>query len=175
MTGRGEFQELSVQSAAFSIHSQNENGSWPYGGEGNQNWIDSFHTGYNLLALKEIHDHVGYNDAGDACEKGYTFYLDRFFLHDGTVKYYHDKTEPLDAHAFAHAVICLSDMADKFETPPNLADKVLSRMIDLFWSSKHYFYWKMQHGLLYRLACMRWVQAWAFLALMVYLSAQARR
>jgi hypothetical protein len=175
MTGRGDLLELSRQSAAFSIYSQNEDGSWPYGEAGNQKWIDSFHTGYNLMALKDIHDHLGYKEAGDACIKGYSFYLRHFFLSDGTVKYYHDKAEPLDAHAFAHAAICLSDMTGRFETPPNLAEKALSRMIDLFWSGNGYFYWQKQHGFLYRMACMRWVQAWAFLALMKYLESRTRQ
>ena len=174
MTGRGDLLELSRQSAAFSIYSQNEDGSWPYGEAGNQKWIDSFHTGYNLLALKDIHDHLGSKEADDACAKGYSFYLRHFILSDGTVKYYHDKAEPLDAHAFAHALICLCDMAARFNTPPDLAEKALSRMIDLFWSGKGYFYWQKQHGFLYRLACMRWVQAWAFLALMKYLESRSR-
>lgn len=174
VTGRGEFQELSVQSAAYSIHAQNEDGSWPYGAAGNQNWIDSFHTGYNLLALKDIHDYLGYKEAGAACAKGYSFYLNQFFLSDGTVKYYHDKAEPLDAHAFAHAMICLCEMDDQFETPPDLVEKVLFRLIDLFWSGKGYFYWQKKHGILYRLDCMRWVQAWAFLGLMKYLQFNQR-
>jgi len=175
MTGRGDLQELSMQSAVFSIFSQNEDGSWPYGEARNQKWIDSFHTGYNLRALKDIHDHLGYKKAGDACAKGYSFYLRHFFLSDGTVKFYHDKAEPLDAHAFAHAVICLSDMARRFETPPELAEKALSRMIDLFWSGKGYFYWQKQHGFLYRMACMRWVQAWALLALTKFLESRTRQ
>ena len=169
ITGRGEFQELSMQSAAFSIYSQNEDGSWPYGEASNQTWIDSFHTGYNLLALKDINDYLGYKEAGVACTKGYTFYLNQFFPSDGTVKYYHDKAEPLDAHAFAHAVICLCRMAGHFETPPDLVEKVLFRMIELFWSGNGYFYWQKKHGFLYRLDCMRWVQAWAFLGLIQYL------
>lgn len=175
MAGRGDLLELSKQSAAFSIYSQNEDGSWPYGEAGNQKWIDSFHTGYNLLALKDIHDQVGCKEAGDACVKGYSFYLRHFFLSDGTVKYYYDKAEPLDAHAFANAVICLSDMAARFNTPPDLAEKALSRMIDLFWSRQGYFYWQKQHGFLFRLACMRWVQAWAFLALMKFLESRTRQ
>jgi len=46
------------------------------------------------LALKDIHDQLGYKEAGAACAKGYSFYLHQFFLSYGTVKYYHDKAEP---------------------------------------------------------------------------------
>jgi len=42
-------------------------------------------------------------------------------------------------------------------------------MIELFWSGNGYFYWQKKHGFLYRLDCMRWVQAWAFLGLIQYL------
>jgi len=65
-------------------------------------------------------------------------------------------------------------MAPHFDTPPDLAEKVLFRMIELFWSENGYFYWQKKYGILYRLDCMRWVQAWAFLGLMKYLQFNQR-
>ncbi len=138
--------------------------------------MDSFHTGYNLLALRiiaqaaEASGERGAIEVNGAIEKGYAFYLENFFLPDGTVKYYAHKAEPLDAHAFAHAVITLCELSSRFDTPADLATKVLSRLIELFWNEEGYFYWQYDKGRLYRLPCIRWVQPWALLALTTYLS-----
>ena len=51
--------------------------------------------------------------------KGVFFLFESVFSPRRTVKYYHDKVDPSDAHAFAHAVICLCEMAGQFETPPD--------------------------------------------------------
>jgi hypothetical protein len=174
-TNRPELLNTAMESTAFSIALQKQDGSWPYGTAPNQDWIDSFHTGYNILALRQIKNSIATQRGtfqatlDSALENGYRYYLDHFFLPDGTVKYYHNKVEPLDAHAFAHALICLMEMADQPATPPELADKVLARMIDLFWSGTGYFYWRYANGKFNRLPCMRWVQAWALLGLVTYL------
>jgi hypothetical protein len=160
---------LALKSASFSIEAQHFDGSWYYGEARNQSWIDSFHTGYNLLALKYIFDASGDSNIKQSMEKGYRYYLDHFFLPDGKVKYYHIRAEPYDSHVFAHAIICLSEMSDHFDTSVNLVDKVLEQLIELFWSGRGYFYWQKKNGFMYRLPCMRWVQAWALLALMIYL------
>lgn len=169
-SGDARLIKTAIQAAGFSIHAQRADGSWPYGVAANQGWVDSFHTGYNLLALKNISwaaEQAGRDAAGlkEAIDKGYRFYLANFFLPDGTVKYYDRKSEPLDAHAFAHAILCLTEMKDHSATPEKLVEKVAERMVQLFWSGKGYFYWQIDRGRLYRLACMRWVEAWAVYAL----------
>ena len=167
---RKDLIDLAMESTSFSIEVQSRDGSWPYGVIWNQKWIDSFHTGYNLTALRLILISVGDEKTiRESVEKGYHYYLNNFFLPDGTVKYYHDRSEPLDAHAFAHAVITLCELSSHFDTPADLATKVLSRMIELFWNEEGYFYWQYDKGCLYRLPCIRWVQSWALLALTTYL------
>jgi len=166
---RSDLLDIAMESTSFSIKAQRSDGSWPYGEAPDQTWIDSFHTGYNLICLKQIYGAINDDSLQKALNIGYFYYLDHFFLSDGTVKYYHDKIEPLDAHAFAHAVICLSEMNDYTNTLSGLAQKVIERMIELFWSEKGYFYWQRCNGFLYRMPCMRWVQAWVLLSLAKYL------
>jgi len=84
------------------------------------------------------------------------------------IKYFDNKPGPLDTHSFAHAVFCLTELFMHYKTPLDLLDRVLKKMIEGFWNGKGYFYWRKQHGLTYRLPCMRWVQAWALLALSNY-------
>ncbi len=77
---------------------QRSDGSWPYGMLPVQSWIDSFHTGYNLEALACYRDNTGDESFDGELERGLTFYLGHFFEQDGTPKYYHDKTYPIDIH-----------------------------------------------------------------------------
>jgi hypothetical protein len=169
ITGRSDLCDLSAESVTFSVNRQKPDGSWPYGEAQNQSWVDSFHTGYNLVALKKISEVIGDSSLQKALDNGYRYYLDHFFLPDGTVKYYHNKIEPLDAHAFAHAVICLAELDNHTNTKSGLVQKVMERMIQLFWSGEGYFYWQRYNGFLYRMPCMRWVQAWVLLSLTKYL------
>lgn len=172
MAGESAYVQLALKSARFTIARQQDDGSWPYGEAANQRWVDSFHTGYNLLALKRLNAVTPDPAWTSALDRGYRYYLDHFFTGEGFVRFYHNRREPLDAHAFAHAIICLSEFADHPATPAGLADRVLENMMALFWSGREYFYYQRHNGLMNRLPCMRWVQAWAFLALAAY---QARQ
>ncbi len=93
----------------------------------------------------------------------------------GTVKYYHNKTDPQDAHVYANAILFLVAMKDHPETPKTLVDKVIEHMIKEFRSSKGYFYWQKKYRITYRLPCMRWVQSWTLLALVSYLTLDSEK
>jgi hypothetical protein len=168
-TGLREWLDAARESASFSIQAQRPDGSWPYGEAANQSWVDSFHTGYNLVALRQVGKVLDEPAIEKAITQGYRYYLDHFFLPAGVVKFWAQNAEPLEAHAFSHAVICLKEMESHPETPPDLADEVMASMIALFWSRKGFFYWQRRNGILYRTPFMRWVQAWALLALTCYL------
>ena len=71
------------------INKQNQDGSWVYGAYKIQNWIDSFHTGYNIECLYEYQKYSGDTDFQQSIDKGLDFYVKNFFLNDGTPKYYH--------------------------------------------------------------------------------------
>jgi hypothetical protein len=166
----GDLIEQALLSANYSISCQRDDGSWPYGEEANTSWIDSFHTGYNILALKVINEVCGEQTIKRAIDRAYSYYLTHFFLEDGTVKYYSNNPKPFDAHAFAHAILCLTEMANHPRTPPDLVDKVVHSMIDNFWSGNGYFFWQQRRGSNFHLPYLRWVQAWALLALASYIA-----
>lgn len=165
-----EFMSTAWESLEFGLHAQQGDGSWLYGEESRSTWIDSFHTSYNLIALKYIFESTENERVQEALNRGYDFYLRRFLLHDGTVRYYHNRTDPQDAHAYANAILLLVEMKDHPRTPEGLLGNVMEQMIRLFWSRKGYFYWQKKHGITYRLPCMRWVESWALLALVSYLT-----
>ncbi len=43
-----------VRAARYVVNQQQPDGSWTYGTEPAQSWIDNFHTAYNLFSLKRI-------------------------------------------------------------------------------------------------------------------------
>ncbi|MBL7032905.1 MAG: hypothetical protein ISR91_02070 [Candidatus Delongbacteria bacterium] len=149
----------------WSLAHQAADGSWPYGVSTSQGWIDSFHTGYNLDALDRAVRLTPDPVFESALERGYRFYLDNFFEEDGTVKYYHEDRWPLDAHAFAHAIITLTRLQRLDSRSLPLRRLVLGQLQQRFWSNRGYFYYQQQRHHTNRIAYTRWVQAWAFLAL----------
>ena len=152
----------------FSVRVQKLDGSWFYGEEKSQKWIDSFHSGYNLVALSAFIKNTDLAEYKNYLIKGYNFYKKHFFLPDGTVKYYHNKAYPLDSHAFAHAIICLCELSH-LGTHAELIEKIINKLISLFWSEKGYFYYRKVNPILIKIPYIRWVQAWVFLALVTYL------
>ena len=75
---------------------QREDGSWTYGTGKYHQWIDNFHTGYNLECL---HDYIKFS--GDEryhsnLEKGWDYYINTFFKQPNLLGYYSHKRYPID-------------------------------------------------------------------------------
>jgi len=95
------------------------------------------------------------------------FYAKKFFLNDGTPKYYHDRTYPIDIHAPTQAIVFFSGMGEKYI---DLTDRILGWLIDNMYDRKRgYFYFRKTRLGTNRIPYMRWGQAWAFHALSEYL------
>jgi rhamnogalacturonyl hydrolase YesR len=150
----------------YSVAGQAADGSWPYGEAANQAWIDSFHTGYNLMAIEQGWRLTGEPRWRHSLERGLAFYLDHFFEPDGTVKYFHHRRGPLDPHAFAHALITLQALSGLDARCTALHARVLQRLEALFrLPDGSYSFWITESGRRVDIPYMRWVQAWVHLAL----------
>ena len=179
LTGAVAYTEAAESRTAFALSRQRADGSWPYGEAWNQRWVDSFHTGYSLLALHSMASLTGDKRYTSALERGYAFYLDHFFLSDGRVKYEAHRAAaghrvgdrppacayPFDAHAFACAMICLKRLREFDRRSDSTLAKVVRSTLDLFWSGEGYFYAKRGRIFTDKTPYMRWVQAWVFRAL----------
>ena len=69
ITHEKKFIEPAFSAVRYSIRRQNEDGSWPYGEDKTQRWIDNFHTGYNLVALKKFSEYTGNTDFAENIQK----------------------------------------------------------------------------------------------------------
>lgn len=170
--GDSRCEEAALASLAYSMNYQQEDGSWYYGNAWSYKWIDSFHTGFNLEALRYFLDQGLAEAYRAAYDKGVRYYADRFFLADGTPKYYHDRVYPIDIHAPAEAICFFAPMGAAYR---ELTDKILAWMIDNMCSRQGYFYSRKTPYLTNKIPYMRWAQAWAFRALTEYLACAERQ
>ncbi len=160
--------EQALQVARQSVSEQVVDGSWVYGARHHHQFIDGFHTGYNLEALCLLRDALQ-TDEFDACiAKGYSYYVATFFEADGTARYYNTSVYPIDMHSFAQAIFTLLKVGG---TPADLAlcDKVVTRAIELMYlPDKGQFIYQKTRWLTNRINYTRWTQAWAYYSLAFY-------
>ena len=162
------YKQTAESTIKACIEAQGEDGSWMYGMLPVQSWIDSFHTGYNLDAIQTYQDKTGDMQFNSNIEKGFQYYIDNFFLSDGTPKYYHNKIYPIDIHCPGQLFVNLS-VNQKFEAYKDLADSVFNWVTQNMQASKGYFYYQLKEGVSSKISYMRWSNAFMFNALSYYL------
>ena len=161
-TDQAALRDAALSALAYSMHHQRDDGSWYYSEKAGSRWIDSFHTGFNLEAVRRF---IRIGEGGEWQERyhrGREYYRDNFFLSDGTPKYYHDRVFPIDIHSPAEAVAFFSEEDGDFG---RLADDVLEWMLNNLRDKRGYFYFRQTRHFTNRIPYMRWGQAWAFRAL----------
>jgi hypothetical protein len=167
----GRLASHAVASLNYSMRRQHPDGSWFYADTSIQGWIDSFHTGFSLQAIRYVLRAGLAPECWDAYRRGIEFYANHFFLEDGTPKYYHDRVYPIDIHSPAEAICFFSGEGNEYLP---LADRVADWMLKHLYGGKGYFYFRTGRFLTNRIPYMRWSQAWGFHALTEYLLARER-
>jgi hypothetical protein len=162
--------ELALKALNFVVRRQRDDGAWSYGDEAYQGWVDNFHTAYVLQSMRRIADVVGtHKEVGAGYEKGMGYWVDNFFLDDGTPKYYDHKTYPADIHSAAVAIAALSELGE-IQLARKVADWTLSHMLDV----DNFFYYQLDRYLVNQTPFMRWGQAWMAYAVARLIEAQGR-
>jgi len=144
----------------FSVKRQRADGSWWYGEAENQRWIDNFHTGYNLVALREYEAATGDGAFASAAQRGFEFWDKHFWLTDGAPRYFHNRTYPFDTHCSAQGILTFLSFGDIVK-----ANQVAAWALKNMWDVRGFFWY--QRGPLWtnRICYMRWSQAWMYYAL----------
>ena len=163
-SGNEEYKEMARQSVIACCEAQAEDGSWAYGSLPVQSWIDSFHTGYNLDGLIAYEELTGDTTFHDNIEKGLKFYIENFFMQDGSPKYYHNKQYPIDIHCPGQLFVSLSRL-HKYDEHRQLIEKVKNWVIANMQSPKGYFYYQLKSGWSSKISYMRWSNAFMFCSL----------
>lgn len=175
LSGEKKFLESALTVARYSAAKQHRDGSWDYGESANQHWVDNFHTGYNLCALRSIGRNAGTAEFDTTIERGFRYYRDQFFLGDGAPKYFHDRIYPLDIHSAAQSIITLLTFKYLDNAAATTAHAVFWWAMRHMWNPQGYFYYRKYPFFVNRISYMRWSQAWILLALATLLEACQER
>ena len=173
-TNNDVYKALALKVARQSTSEQRADGSWVYGARHHHQFIDGFHTGYNLEALDTIRLSLNTHEFDQAIKKGFSYYKANLFELDGTAKYYHNNRYPLDMHSVAQAVLTVVKLAGEDghgDEDRALAEKVLSRALEtLYLPGKQRFVYQQTRHFTNSINYMRWSQAWAYYALTFWLA-----
>ncbi|MBC7330160.1 hypothetical protein H5T88_07360 [bacterium] len=158
------------EAVKFTLYHQNPDGSWFYGvGNDNLLYIDNYHSGFNLVALKQYIDYSGNSEYEEQLIRGYNYYKKTFFLPSGAPRYYHNKLFPADIHCCAQGIITHTVFGD-LEEAEKIANWTLENMYD---EKEGFFYYRKYPAYTIKTPFIRWGQAWMFYALTKLLLSKA--
>lgn len=169
-TGEERFLGPALQAARYSAAQQQADGAWQYGEAASQQWIDNFHTGYNLCGLRSLSNSIGTTEFDTPIRSGFAFYRAHYFREDGAVRYFHDRTYPIDIHCVAQSILTLLTFRDLEPANLELAQSVYRWAMAHMWDERGFFYYRVLRSCTIRTSYMRWSQAWMLLAMSTLLA-----
>lgn len=162
---KSEYLDLGHRAMCYIAAAQRGDGSWPYGAEDRQQWSDSFHTGYNLLALLDYRNATGDRSFDEPTCRGYAFYKRQFFDGYDRPKYLDRALYPIDIHCCAQAVLTFCAFVEQDPDAFNKARKSTNWALDNMRNPDGSFAYQKHRYWMNRTPYMRWGQAWMFHAL----------
>jgi hypothetical protein len=170
-TGCLEYLDVARSAMKYSCLSMLPDGAWWYAELPNHQWIDNFHTGYNLDSLKCYIDFTGDTEFAGQLRKGMRFYVEHFFERSGRPKYYHNRAYPIDIQCASQAIDTLTLFGADDPAVLSLAVRVADWTIKNMQDQKGFFYYrKYPLGVTARTPMLHWGQTTMFkgLAHLVY-------
>lgn len=174
-SGKAEYADLAGRAVRFVLNGQRDNGSWLYGPGEIHGWVDNFHTAFVLDSLRRIsalRPEIA-DETRTAIEWGFEFWIDNFFLADGTPKYFDRQTYPIDIHAAAAAIVALSGFAGSDERALPLARKIADWTIANMIGPDGNTYYQKRRFFTIKTPFIRWGQAWMAYALALLIEAES--
>tara|TARA_S200000501_G_scaffold198091_1_gene186438 strand:- start:4936 stop:6126 length:1191 start_codon:yes stop_codon:yes gene_type:complete len=167
-TNRLDEKNVAEEAIKSVCEYQKKDGSWEYGLLPIQNWIDSFHTGYNIQSINTYKKITKEDRFDKNINLGFDFYINSFFTKNGVPKYYHNKMYPIDIHCPAQLLITISSLG-KYKEYSSLLNKVISWTIKNMQDRSGFFYYQLKKNFSSKISYMRWSNAFMFNAFSYYL------
>jgi len=136
------YKVLATKAMKYTAQNQRPDASWYYGEAANVRWIDNFHTAYVLDCFKYFTESIRDDRFEQCMMNGYEYWKRTFFLQDGTPRYYHHKTLPIDIQCCSQAIDTLVFFSDRDPDGLRLALKVAEWTITHMQDSSGYFYYR---------------------------------
>jgi uncharacterized protein YyaL (SSP411 family) len=168
------YLHLAEKTANFVIKRQNENGAWTYGAKSKYAWVDNFHTAYVLLSLFRLQKLIPDFRCAETISKGLNYWLENFFLVDGTPKYYDRETFPVDIHSASAAIAALAELNEFDARCLPQAEKVARWTIENMRDAQGFFYYQKRKDTLVKTSFIRWSNAWTLYALARLIEARSK-
>jgi rhamnogalacturonyl hydrolase YesR len=163
-----ELIDLARKAVAYCCEHQNSDGSWFYSTLPWHQWIDNFHTGFNLECIVDYRRYSNDTRFDSNIQSGMNYYLSNFFDSEGRSFYYNNSLYPIDIHAPSQLFVTLHK-AGLFDQNRELAERVMKWTVNNMQSPQGYFYYQKRKFLTNKIAYMRWSQAWIFYGLTYYI------
>ena len=159
------YNELARSNYNYLLSKQNEDGSWFYSDSPSGKWIDNFHTGYVLVALKNIREGLEIQNGENEITRGLSYHLKNHYTKEWLPKYYNNSLYPIDTHCFAQAIITFIEFG-KYEVASSLLDNVIKLMYN---KNKGFFIYSIRKYYSVKTNLLRWCNAYMFYAICLYL------
>ena len=169
-SGNEDYLKVAREAVTYTCTRQLPDGAWLYGEDPKYHWIDNFHTGYNLDALKCYIESTGDQTYENNLRKGFTFYKNSFFEPTGRPKYYHDRTYPIDSQCCSQSIETLANFSDSDESSMELALRVAQWTIENMQDRDGHFYFMRYPFMTLKAPMIHWAQATTYRALAYLLS-----
>ena len=168
VTDNAQYKHLALKVARQSVKEQGEDGSWVYGSRHHHQFIDGFHTGYNLEALHLLRTALKTTEFDEPIGVGLAYYKRELFESDGTAKYYHNNRYPLDMHCVSQAIFTLLKVGGS-EADVQLVEKIIAKSIDtLYMPKQKRFMYQKHKSFSNKINYIRWTQAWVYYSFAFY-------
>jgi polysaccharide biosynthesis protein VpsJ len=160
------YSEMAQKAFQYTAQHQRPDGSWYYAECPNSHWVDNFHTGYVLDCFKYYLECTADEHFNNTMNLGYAYWKKTFFLPDGTPRYYHHKTLPIDIQCCSQAIDTFVLFSDWDDQALPLAIKVAQWTIEQMQDRTGYFYYRRySRWLVNKTPTLHWGQATMLCAL----------
>lgn len=174
-TNNSQYLEKSRKSMAYSMSALRDDFSWPYGELHHHQFVDNFHTGFNLVALKEWMVFTSDWKWEKELKNTYDYFLDTFWKDNGCPKYYNNSLYPIDIHCSAQGIVTCLKLEEYNENSFYKAQKIAEWAVNNMQDRQGYFYYQELRFFKNKISYIRWAQAWMYYALALYISCQSTR
>jgi hypothetical protein len=164
-TKDSEALETAHKAMEYSCSRQMKDGAWYYGETEHHHWVDCFHTGYNLDALKCYLENGGHPVYEDNLVRGYEYFKAHFIESTGRPKYYFNRAYPIDIQCASQAIDTLVYFSDRDPEALGLGSKVANWTIENMQAKSGFFYYRILPLRTVRVPMIHWGQATMYKAL----------
>ena len=165
-----KYAESAHRNLNYILQAQQEDGSWLYATDGSGNFIDHFHTCFNLKNLWKLNRRLGDSSVCDSIQRGWHYYRSALFSDDGLPMTYakspRTETVKLEMYNMAEAITLGALLGDDIPEALVMAEDLALRLArDYQLPDGHFVTRVYRGGLRHTFPFIRWPQAQLFYAL----------